>query len=419
MRFARIPFPPRRLPAALLSALLAAALAGPARAQAPAPEAPPPDGQVQDLYQEALQSIAEGRKNDANATLQRVVDKEPLHAGAWLDLALLQCSLGRPKEAERLFNIIEQRFDPPAGIVQLIADTRTNGCGDWTPLSQYSVSLARGIDQNVNQGSTRDLGVNTDSLTPEFRPQHDQYTMLSADYMRDLTPNGTLGFAQFQGRRNDQLSQYDSSALFFGAETPWRFGRWTVRGTVLAGFVTLGSKFYQRQVQLQGRVGPPVPLPYSLQFHMVGSVSRIGYVTLENFDSTTGELRAMLSRRSGDTSVSASVGAQRDRAIGDRPGGDRDGVSVNLNWRHRYGGGVTADFGYSLQTWRSSTPYAPTVIEQVRDQRTHTLRGTFTYPVTRNQNLILELRQVVNKENIPIFQYNNRQLQLSWQWQGL
>jgi hypothetical protein len=394
--------------------ILAAALVG---TVAHAQQAAPPS-EADMLYEHALQSISEGRKNDAYAALQRVINMAPTHAGAWLELALLQCSLGNQAEAERLFLEIEQKFDPPPGIVQLIANTRTSGCSGAPVFSQASVTVARGIDQNVNQGSTRELDVALD-LSPEFRPQHDQYTMLSGEYLRELNANGTVGFAQFQSRHNDTLHQYDSAALFAGAESPWRLGDWNVRGSAMAGFITLGSKLYQRQYQLQARVGPPVPLPYSLQFHMLGGLTRASYATLQNFDATTSELRGMLSRRSGNTSTNASLGAQRDKAAGNRPGGDRQGWSASLQWRHRYSSGVTADLGYNLQAWKSSTSYAGEVIPQVRDQTTHILRATLIYPVTRGQNLVLEARQVINKENIPIFQYNNRQLQLSWQWQGL
>jgi hypothetical protein len=414
-RLNRNPLRAAMLAASMSAAMLGALCSAPAHAEQQA--APPSEADI--LYDRALQSIAEGRKNDANATLQRVIDMAPSHAGAWLELALLQCSLGNQAEAERLFSIIEMRFDPPPGIVQLIANTRTAGCAAAPLTSQYSITMARGIDQNVNQGSTRDLGVaDLDQLAPEFRPQHDQYSMLSAEYLRDLTANGTVGFVQFQERHNDALHKYDSTALFAGAETPWRFGNWNVRGSALAGFIALGNKFYQRQYQLQARVGPPVPLPFSLQFHVLGGLTHASYVTLQNFDSTTGELRGMLSRRSGNTSINASLGVQRDKAAAARPGGDRDGWSASLQWRHRYGD-MTTDLGYNMQAWKSTLPYAPGVIEQVRDQTTHVLRATFIYPVTRNQNLILEARKVVNKENIPIFQYNNRQLQLSWQWQGL
>ncbi|MBY0239471.1 MAG: tetratricopeptide repeat protein [Burkholderiaceae bacterium] len=397
-----------------MAVLLGVLCCAPACAQQP----PAAISEADLLYEQALQSIAEGRKNDANATLQRVIDMAPSHAGAWLELALLQCSLGNQAEAERLFSVIELRFDPPPGIVQLMANTRTTGCVSAQPVGQYSITVSRGIDQNVNQGSTRDLGLADLGLSPEFRPRHDQYTMLSGEYLRDLSANGALGFVQFQGRHNDSLHQYDSGALFAGAETPWRLSEWSVRGTALAGFITLGGKLYQRQYQLQARVGPPMALPYSLQFHLLGGLTHASYATLQNFDSTTGELRGLLSRRNGNTSINASLGVQRDNATDARPGGNRRGWSASLQWRHRYGSNITTDLGYNMQAWNSSLPYAPKVIEQVRDQSTHVLRATVIYPVTRNQSLVLEARQVINRENIPIFQYNNRQLQLSWQWQG-
>ena len=88
-----------RLAFLLLPAILAC-LPGPLLAQ---------DGETpqQQLYQDALQSLAEGRKNDASKALVRLIEQEPKHAGAWLDLALIQCSLGHAEEAERLFANIE------------------------------------------------------------------------------------------------------------------------------------------------------------------------------------------------------------------------------------------------------------------------------------------------------------------------
>ena len=107
----------------------------------------------QDLYLQALQSIAEGRRADAAAELRRLIEHAPEHAGAWLELALIQCSLGNSDEAERLFAVIETRFKPSSGILQLIAETREDGCSRWDMFSSAVVTAGRGIDQNVNQGA--------------------------------------------------------------------------------------------------------------------------------------------------------------------------------------------------------------------------------------------------------------------------
>ena len=46
------------------------------------------------------------------------------------------------------------------------------------------------------------------------------------------------------------------------------------------------------------------------------------------------------------------------------------------------------------------------------------LRGAFTYPLGKSHNLVVEARRIHNRENISIFQYDDTQLQLSWQWLG-
>jgi hypothetical protein len=378
----------------------------------------------QQLYQQALLSIAEGRKNDASETLSRVIEQEPLHAGAWLDLALIQCALGHAEEADRLFSTIEQRFNPPPGIREVITDARQGGCSKWQASSRGSFSFGRGISQNVNQGASRptygviDGGVPIElPLLPEFLPQHDQYSAVTADYQRDLTPNGTTGYAQMQERRYDSLHQYNSTALLVGVDTPWRFGQWTLRSAANLDFVTLGGQLYQRQVQVQARVGPPLPLPNSMQFNFGVTLSHLEYLTLDNFNANTGEVRGQFTYRKEDSSVSLSAAWLSDHALAARPGGDRQGWQFQLQGRRRLVGDVSGELAYSHQNWRSSSVYALNFIDVVRKQTTHVLRAALTYPINRSQSLLLEGRAVQNQENISIFQYNDRQLQLSWLWQ--
>ena len=403
--------------------LCAASLASAQQAQ-PAPQVPPGAAETDRLYEQALQSISEGRKEDASQTLAEVIEKEPQHAGAYLEVALIQCSLGHSDEAERLFAIIETRFDPPQGILDLINEARQTGCNKWQGMSSTSLTIARGIDRNVNQGASNpnyliDIGGGQIELPllPEFLPQHDQYTVLRADHNREITANGSVGFAQFQGRRNDSLSQYDSAGLFVGVDTPYRFGAWTARTSGMIGMVTLGGKLYQRLAQVQGSVTVPLPLPDGVQFGLISSATRTRYLTLANFDSSTLELRGQLSYRKGRTYAAATAGVQADRAREGRPGGDRNGHTANLLVRRSMGEMLTGELNYSLQSWRSSDIFAPVLIDQIRNQTTHALRGMLQYAIDKNQTLHVEARVVRNRENISIFQYNNRQLQFGWQWQ--
>lgn len=378
----------------------------------------------QDLYLDALQSISEGRQTDASESLIRMIENEPQHAGAWLDLAIIQCELGRTEEAERLFNTIESRFSPPPIILEVIARQRATGCKRWQGQSRTSITLGRGSDSNVNQGASNpnftigsgDLRVEL-QLLPEHLPQRDSYSFLSAEIMRDLTPNGTQGFLQLRAVHNDSLTKYNTSSIVGGLQHPWHVGTWNVHGMGLLALHSLGGKLYQVQSQAQLSVTPPLKLPRELQLSMIGGVSHVQYPTLENFDANTWELRTLLSYRTFSTQAYASIGYLYDRANATRPGGDRAGWFTSLYARTRLTVNVIGEAGWTRQSWLSKSVYSPGLIDELRDQKTQVLRGALIFPVAERQSIQLEVRAVRNSENISVFQYNSRQLQVSWQWQ--
>ena len=368
----------------------------------------------QDLYDTALRALAEGRKGDASDQLARLIEEEPLHAGAWLDLALIQCGLGREAIADRLFAEFETRFNPSQEMLEVVAQARESGCNEWKPLRTTSFSVGRGVDSNVNQGAA-DRGL---PLEAGFFPQRDDFTLATVEHMRELTPNGTAGFAQLQVRHNDQLSQYDSSSLFAGIETPYRMNGWTVRASGLLGVVGLGGRMYQRHAQAQMRVVPPLPLPASTQLSFTAGLTHVQYVTLNNFDSTTAELRSQLTYRREGLFASANLGYQFDYAHAGRPGGDRSGALGGVMVRKALAPRLTGEAAFSRQGWQGGENYLPGLFETVRDQSTKVLRASLIYGLTKNWALRFDAREVRNRENIAVFKYNNRLLQLSLQWQG-
>lgn len=416
----------RRVFVHLFTGLLAWAPAF-AQAQDIAPDTPPASvpGAHDALYQNALQSLAEGRKNDASETLSRLIEQAPQHAGALIDLALIQCSLGNADEAERLFATIETRFSPTREILELIGEARDSGCKPAAPASSAGITIGRGVDDNVNQGASNSTFIVTGPdgdielpLLEDFLPKRDGYTTVGADYVRSLGSNGSLGFMQFQQRRYDSMRAYDTGALYGGIESPWRFGAWTLRTTGSLGVTTMGGRAYQKQAQAQARVAPPLPLPANTQLYLTASATHTKYLTLRTFDSDVLEARALLAHQAGTLAASATAGLLSDRARSDRPGGNRHGNYLTLSVRRPLGWDTSGELAWTRQQWDSASPYSPELlIDQVRAQRTQVLRATLTYQVAKNQTVALEGRMVRNRENISIFQYNNRQLQLSWQWQ--
>ncbi len=379
-----------------------------------------------DPYLDAMRAISEGRIDEAEDALKRMLEQEPQHAGAWLDLAMVQCELGHTREAERLFKIIEERYAPPPGILEVINSQRATGCrGKVVVHDRLSVLLGRGYDTNVNQGASSpyfSLGTGEDTqvlnLLPQYLPQHDQYTLLSANYVRDLDARGDIAFVQFQARANDKLSAYNTASLLLGLDSPWRIGTWDTHTIGTLGALTLGGREYQRQVQLQERVTPPIPLPDHFQFSLLGGLSYVEYPTLTNFNAATDELDAQLLYQNRDTAAQATVGALFDHGDAERLGGDRHGWQAGIMLNTRLSEHLNSEFGWSWQSWDGTSSYSPGLIDQVRKQDTQTFRAGLIVPLRRDLSVELEWRRILNDENISLFEYHGQLLQLSLKWQN-
>lgn len=378
-----------------------------------------------DLYLEAMQALSEGRTDDAQAMLSRMLAQAPQHAGAWIDLAVLQCSLGHAGEADKLLAEIEARFAPPAEILALIAELRARGCrggGRQAPVSAR-VRAGRGVDSNANQGASNlNFSIGSGSqqldlmLTPEYAPRGDQFSFIEADFNKVL-PTGGTGFVQLQVRKNDTESANNLVSASFGGDYVWRAGGWDWRGMASAGVLYLGGALYQRQQQLQLLASRPVALVKETSLSMLADWSHMRYPTLRQFDANVWQLRGLLSHRSGGLRLQAVGGYAYDAQLAQRPGGDRKGwagsVSADVQLWHE----AFAGLSWSRQNWRGQTGYAPGVVDRVRAQRLDVLRANLTWPVASGQSVQLEWRVVRNDENISIFQYASRVVQVSWQWQ--
>ena len=375
-----------------------------------------------DLYQIASRLMDEQRFDEARAVLERLLVLQPEHAGAWLDLAVLQCNAGRGQLAESLFKSIEQRFTPPPALQGVINQLRSQGCESAAPVGMLRMRLGRGYDSNVNQGAISpffELGSGANRVTlelaPEYAPRGDGGTTVSADYSRTLA-GGTLGFAQFQARQYDHLPQYSLNSAVVGAEHPWQLGRWTLRANGSAGLTALGGSVYQRQLQLQLQATAPLGLPTGWVAGASGGWTGVSYPTLTGFDSNLWESRGLLVYRSDDAFLQASVGYALDRGDAQRPGNDRSGAVLSLTARRRLVGHVVGELGWNYQSWHGEEVYSPGLIDERRRQHTQLLRASVTVPVTRQQAVHVELRAVRNRENISIFEFRGKQLQLSWEW---
>lgn len=377
-----------------------------------------------ELYRAALRALADNRPDEASALLVRFLEKEPKHAGAMLDLAISQCELGDAAEAERLFHEIELRFAPPPGIMEVITAHRAKGCRKAArrPTS-WIATMTRGHDNNVNQGAADPtFAIGTAGhlveyeLTQDFRPQPDNFSQVGLSAMQPLGRGGTLASVQLSSRRNDRYHEQDATSALAAVDHGWTPGGWRVRATAALGAVALDHSLYQRQQQIQVRVNPPLPLPQSADLAVTAAASHVNYPTRPSYGGTTYEAGSVLNYRKSDDLVQATVTGLQDRGDSARPGGDRSGWFGSLQWYTRLRTGLNAEAGLTHLAWRSSSFFSPGLIEQVRHQDTTTARFALQWYFQPNFSVVSELRATRNRENIKLFQYNSRAVQLSLRW---
>ena len=401
--------------------------ATPAASELPAADAPAPlsdeqAAQEEKLYLEALRSLSEGRPDEATGKLSRLLEKNALHAGAWLDLAISHCELGNKAEAERLFEQIEQRFHPSESILQLMAHYRNSGCkGQRAHPRSMSFKLGAGYDTNVNQGSSSSsvmLGpannLENYTLGADSRPRADHFKVLSGDFNQPLGSRGMLLIAQLRALRHNEVSSQDSDSALLALERPWSGAGWTGRATAAYGLVRLGGELYQRQAQVLLRAVPPLDLGESLGWSLSAGYSSAIYPTRRYYDARTLDLGTSLAVRSKKSTVVLSAGLLADAGKAGRPGGDRNGWYGGANLVALLGDKAIAELGLSQQSWRGARIYSSGWIDTKRDQDTTQLRASLLFPVGTHSALQLELRRTFNRENIPLFQFDSRWLQFSW-----
>jgi hypothetical protein len=412
--------------AALAAALSSCFAASTVRAQEAPLAIPAEPAQPGELYAAALQALGEGRLEEAAALLQRVVEREPRHAGAWLDLAISQCELGNAAEAERLFASLERRMAVPAGIEEVIARYRATGCGRAPARAGgvWLLAATRGHDDNVNQGASDPrFTIGTGStrteyqLDPSLLPRADGFSQLAASWLRPLGNTDSDVIVQAYARRHDTVHAQDTASVLAAAEHTWKPFAWRLRGTAAVGYVTLDGALYQRQQQVQARLAPPAArLAPGVEFAATANYNHVAYPTRQAYDGNTLEIGGIFGYRSRLGFVQATLTRLHDDSAADRPGGDRKGWFGNLQWSSDVTSRLGLEAGLSHQMWRSDEIYSPSLIDRRRLQNTTTVRAAGQWLLRPHTSLVLEWRGTFNRENISLFQYNSRALQLSLRW---
>ncbi|GHT96506.1 hypothetical protein AGMMS49545_21650 [Betaproteobacteria bacterium] len=375
-------------------------------------------------YQNALRLLAEGRIEEARVSLQAVINQQPEHAGAWLDLAILQCSMGMGDEANAMFGRIQGRFNPPPAILELIRQIQQRGCPrpetSARRMARSAFKLGRGYDNNVNQGASNPLSLGGLPLASEFHPKGDGFTQASLETTRFFPQYGTTFYGQLQSRWHDHLSRYNLTTALAVAEQPLQLDKWLTRSGVSLSMAQLGGHLYQKQAGVYVQVAPPWPaLPEGWRYSFMSTMNRVWYPTLKNFDADIVQNQLMVNFLGEETQFMGSAGVAQDFGKKNRPGGDKHGWFANAALRHRLTPHLTGELSGARQDWRGKQVYFAGLMDTNtrREQHTSLWRAAAVYALTPQQSVTLEFRDLKNRESISLFTYRSRQVMLNWQFE--
>ena len=154
-----------------------------------------------------MQEIKNNDLLQAQILLNKVIKLDANHAGAKLDLAILQCKIGNKFQSEILLKELETKYILRQNIKSIIQQIRNSSCNENDANNNnkniknaFWLKLAVGYDTNINQGTTNPLFEASDgSQTIVF--------ILADNFVKHggVNFNVNVGFMHKISDRNDKI----------------------------------------------------------------------------------------------------------------------------------------------------------------------------------------------------------------------
>jgi len=357
--------------------------------------------------------------------MEKAVELNPNNAGAWLDLSLIHCQLGDVERANHIWDEIEARFSPPSSLKAVIHKGRSHGCEHRAKKREVELEVARGHSSNMNQGVksiSLDLPSNIGPVPVELLPQFgrtpDSYTQLNGALRLTSPGPGVQARLSFQQRENDHLKLLSIMNVGMDASIPQSIDIGLLDWGAGLGQATLGGSLFQRSTRLRVGLRPHAqPLPgWDLTFGL--AASQVDYPNYENMTARPRDLQVSFFREWVGARLELFGQRSADYAKEARPGGDKSGGRLGFNLLQVLQSlgeqSVFAKLSWDAQSWRGTKAYSPGFIDEPRKQLLSTTSFALLLPNGKTELWSFEARQQRNSENIKLFEYEVRTLELSY-----
>lgn len=379
----------------------------------PEPDAPRPE--IAPLYEEALLALDEGDGERARALLMTVLEHDPDHAGAWLDLALLLCRAGDRQSGRDILARVRSEYAPPPAIRTLIDRLADTACAPTRPWRLHT-GLAFGHDDNVNLGASQSYarlitqaGVVDVLLGSSMQARADAFAEFWAEMGRPGLP-ARLSVVLRRHAREDEFDSY-----LFSLEG-WRSRADAGAQTLVRAFYThtgLGGRPFLHSLGLEfGRHGLGCSLCPSAQL-------RVGLQRFPDhgvYDSAVGELRLGARLEAQDRALRAWASVQGDHALGVRPGGDRIGAGLEFEGLLRPAPGLWLQVRLGLHDLQDARPYAEPLLPWRRRRQVQTHRIEVHKNLGRGLDGFVGWYRSASDGNISFLDYHSDSVRLGLNW---
>lgn len=367
------------------------------------------------FYQEALAAVAMGERERALSMLETLVNRQPRHAGAWLDLALLYCDLGDLEKSRQILTRIGVEFDPSPVIRELIALQRERTCKAAPSGPTWSTGLQVGHDSNVNRGASSNrvvldsgAGPIVAQLSDDTLPRHDRFSegWVDANWRQD---SRNLRFSALV-RKYEKNAAYDAQALSLTGEQGWASAQ--AEGALRlqwSGAWLGGEAFLNTLVATTGVTGRGMLLGVHPSAELTLAYNH--FPAASDFDSFIWSLRPGLVKNAPDYSWRANLIATADLADGSRPGGDRYGVGAEIMGAWRMTPGSRLSGSGQVQQIRNTEPYFPPLLNTFRQQLLWIGRIELAIEIGRNTQWLTTWTGQKSEDNLTFLDYRTNVLQ--------
>lgn len=367
------------------------------------------------LYEEALVALDLGETERARDLLRAVVQREPRHAGAWLDLALTLCRLGERRQGQAILRQLDQRFDPPPALREIIARFAANECAA-APKLRLSAGLALGHDDNVNLGASRertrlvtDAGVVEVLIGQGMRARPDRF----AEVWASLDWGDAPVRLDLSLRQHARAHDLDAQTLRLEGWQTWAHARGLTRLRGRLAHTWLDERPFLQGLELEldhrgapGRLTPSAGLRLELQ----------RFPAHPAYDALPVELRAGLRHDGPALSLGAVALATDNHALAARPGGDRQGLGLQLDAVWALAPRMVLLARARCERQRDHEPYAPPLLPMRRSQTLRHWQIELRHSPRPGLDLILGWQRRASDGTLDFLDYEADIVQAGLQW---